>query len=216
MRKSFSFVILIVCVIFVLSACGTQQPSSEFKDPTVKLNQVQVQSYFEPPWAGWPAPPPTPLPALPPFPGITGAAGTIRVPMVLAFIWDINNPNEQNVTLEQMKFTVEFEAAPLKPNEYFALSTPNVYEKQTIPAKATNQLRVVTIIDSSVVPGTLAVAYGQRMASLGLSGAALVQNWWVNVSDFKFGIKVTNGTADFKSASGQSKLVTFEGKFPTK
>ena len=101
----------------------------------------------------------------------------------------------------------------MKPGEFFALATPIVYEKQTIPAKTTNQVRVVTVLDSAVVPGTLGVAYGQRLGALGLTGAALVQNWWANIGDFKFGIKASGGTADFTSG-GTKKLVTFEGKFP--
>ena len=191
---------------------------AEFKDPTVKLNRVEVQSYFAPPWAGWPGPVPTPTPP----PAGTPAAqyvpfpGAISVPLVLAFVWDITNTNDQSVTLEQMKFTVEFEAAPMKPNEYFALATPIAYEKQTIPPRTTNQVRVVTTLDSAIVPGNLAVTSGQRLGALQLTGPQLVQNWWTNIGDFKFGIRLSAGTADFKPAVGAAKIVTFDGKFPIK
>lgn len=219
MHRKVLFVIWLMLVVVFVSACDTGTASSEFKDPTVKLSRVEVQSYFAPPWAGWPAAPPTPTPA----PNITTTVqytpfpGAIPVPMVLAFIWDINNPNDQPVTLDNMKFTVEFEAAPQKPNEYFPLNTVIVQEKQSIPPKATNQLRATAVLDSSIVPGNLAVTSGQRLASLGITNtAALIQNWWTNIGDFKFGVRATQGTADFKSQSGQTKVVTFEGKFPNK
>jgi len=142
-----------------------------------------------------------------PFPG------TISVPLVLAFVWDVNNPNDSSVTLEQMKFTVEFEAAPSKPGEYFALNTPIVYEKQTVPGKSTNQVRVVVVFDSAVIPGNLAVTSGQRMSALGLSSTTLIRDWWTNIGDFKFGIRASGGTADLVLGS-TTKVISFQGKFP--
>lgn len=213
MRRMLLFALLITAIW--VGACAAPPPATDFANPVVSLKRVEVQSYFAPPWTGWPAAPPTPTPP----PAGTPAAqyvpfpGSISVPMVLAFVWDINNPNDAAVTLEQLKFSVELEAAPMKPGEYFALNTPIAYEKQTIPGKTTNQVRVVTVLDSAVVPGALAVAYGQRIGTLGLSGAALVQNWWTNIGDFKFGVRASGGTADFTSGPNK-KTVPFEGKFP--
>ena len=212
MRNISLFMLLLVALL--VGACSAAPAAMEWKDPVLTLKQVQVQSYFPAPWAGWPAAPPTPTaPASGPAAQYVPFPGSISVPMVLAFVWDINNPNDQSVTLEQLKFTVEFEAAPAKPGEYFSLATPIAYEKQTIPGKTTNQARVVVVLDSAVVPGNLAVTSGQRIGTLGVSGAALVKDWWANVGDFKFGIKASSGTADFSSGATK-KLVTFEGKFP--
>jgi hypothetical protein len=138
---------------------------------------------------------------------------TISVPIFLAFVFDVNNPNDQPVTLERLQFDMAFEAAPMKPGEYFNLNHPISDDRQSVPGKATNTVRVVTAIDSAVVPGNLAVTSGQRLGALGLSGATLVQNWWTNIPDMKFGIKVSGGTADFASGTTK-KLITFEGKFP--
>ena len=214
MKKVFLLVVLLV----VLSACSPAAPApAELKNPTITLNQVQVQSYFAAPWAGWPAaiPTPTPPPAGTPAAQYVPFPGAISVPMVLAFVWDINNPNDAPVTLERMQFTVEFEAAPSKAGEYFALATPIVYEKQTIPAKTTNQVRAVVVLDSAAIPGNLLVTNGQRLSALGLSTKTntLLQDWWANVGDFKFGIKASAGTADM-TVGGAKKVVTFEGKFP--
>lgn len=209
-------VLFVLLVAVVMSGCATATPApTELKNPTITLNQVQVQSYFPAPWSTWPGaiPTPTPPPAGTPAAQYVPFPSAISVPLVLGFVWDVNNPNDAPVTLEQMKFTMEFEAAPSKAGEYFALATPIVYEKQTIPGKTTNQVRAVVVIDSAVVPGNLAVTSGQRMGALGLVGATLIKDWWANIGDFKFGIKATAGTADVVMG-GTKKVVTFEGKFP--
>ncbi len=202
MRK-FLFLALVLALVLGTVGCG-QQATGPLAAPKVELKRVELASNFDVPWAGWPATPPTPTPfALP-------AGTTIRVPLILGFIFDVSNSNDATVTLDQIKFTVEFEAAP---NEYFALNTPIAYERMSIPAKTTNQYRVTVIMDSAVVPGNLAVTSGARMSALKLSGTGLVQKWWTEIGDFKYGIKATGGTADFSSASGKL-MATFEGKFP--
>jgi len=216
MKKILWFVVLLAAL--TVSACATAAPApTELKNPTITLNTVQVQNYFAPPWPAWPAPIPssTPPPAGTPTPVYVPAnPASPNVPMVLAFVWDINNPNDVAVTLDQMKFTVEFEAAPSKPGEYFAVQSPMVYEKQTIPAKTTNQLRVVVVLNAALLPGNLLVTNGQRLTALGLTDTnSVIRDWWNNVPDSKFGIKASQGTADF-SGGGAKKIVTFDGKFP--
>jgi len=169
-------------------AAPTVKPAVGLQTPKVELDRVEVAGYF--PYA----PPPT------------------RVPLVLAFIFTINNSNDFKVMLEDMKFTVSFEAAP---GEYFALITPMVYENMYIPPKTTNQLRVVAVLDSVVVPGNLAVTSGHRLLALGLKGPDVVKDWWEKIGDFAFGIKITEGTASFTSDQG-STLAAFEGHFPKK
>jgi len=204
MRKA---LLLALVLVLTLSMAGCQQAAGPLQAPKVELKRVEVASYFPPPWAGWPGNPPTPTP-----PPALPAGTVIRVPLILGFVFNITNPNDVAVTLEQMKFTVEFEAAP---NEYFALNTPIAYETMSIPPKATNQYRVTVVLDSAVVPGNLAVTSGARLAALGLSAPALVKKWWEEIGDFKYGIRITGGTADFSGPSGKV-LSTFEGKFPQK
>ena len=215
MKKTLVLLVLLLAV--ALSACGSPTPApAPLQNPTITLNQVQVQSYFPAPWAGWPGgvPTPTPPPAGTPAAQYVPFPGTISVPMVLGFVFDVNNPNDSPVVLERMQFTVEFEAAPSKAGEYFALATPIVYEKQTIPAKTTNQVRAVVVLDSAAMPGNLLVTSGQRINALGLSYTKLMQDWWANVGDLgKFGIKATGGTADM-TVGGAKKVITFDGKFP--
>ena len=179
--------IVIFLVTLAVAGCATMAGTDGApQPPRVKLERVEVASYF--PYAAPPA----------------------RVPLVLAFIFDVNNPNESPVALEEMKFTVSFEA---KPGEYFALNTPTVYEKMYIPGKTTNELRVITVLDSLVVPGNLAVTSGTRVTNLGLKPGDVVKDWWEKIGDFSFGIKVSEGVALF---NGASMVVPFEDTFPKK
>lgn len=216
MKKAILFGLLLVAI--VLSACASPTPAAtEVKSPTVTLNRVEVQPYFAPPWPDWPAaiPSATPPPAGTPTPAYVPAnPASPNVAMVLNFVWDINNPNDVPVTLEQMKFTVEFEAAPSKPGEFFAVQSPVVSDKLSVPAKTTNQLRVVTVLNGANLTGMLLVTSGQRLVALGITNPApLIRDWWTNIPDGKFGIKASAGTADF-NIGGKTQVVTFTGKFP--
>jgi len=162
--------------------------AAKLQTPTVELERVEVQSYF--PYAEKPA----------------------RVPLVLAFIFKITNPNTFKVGLEDLRFTYGFEG---KPGEYFDLNTPTVFDTMSIPGKTTNQLRVVSVLDSMVVPSTLAVASGFRVQALDLKIPDVVKMWWEQIGDFSFGIRVTEGVASFTSEQGDA-LAPFEGTFPKK
>ncbi|HSB68825.1 MAG TPA: hypothetical protein VLT62_05795 [Candidatus Methylomirabilis sp.] len=178
------------CLIALLAVgCATKPGAGgSAQSPQVKLERVEVASYF--PYAAPPA----------------------RVPLVLGFIFDLTNPNDFPVTLEEFKFTIAFEA---KPGEYFPLNTPMVYETQHIPGKAANQLRVTVVLDSLIVPGNLAVTSGTRVVSLGLKPGDVVKEWWEKIGDFSFGIQVIEGVAMF-STPGGSAVVPFQDRFPKK
>lgn len=179
--------LLVLCLAtLALVGCATMQSAGGGQPPQVKLERVEVASYF--PYAAPPA----------------------RVPLVLAFVYKVSNPNDTPVALEEMKFTVSFEA---KPGEYFALNTPTVYETMYIPGKSSNALRVTAVLDSLVVPGNLAVTSGTRVTALGLKPADVVKDWWEKIGDFSYGIKVSEGVAMF---NGGSVIVPFEDSFPKK
>jgi predicted small secreted protein len=178
-------IVVLFLVTLAVAGCATMPGAGgAAQAPRVTLERVEVASYF--PYAAPPA----------------------RVPLILAFVFDVNNPNESPVALEEMRFTVSFEA---KPGEYFALNTPTVYEKMYIPGKTTNQLRVTTVLDSLVVPGNLAVTSGTRVTNLGLKPGDVVKDWWEKIGDFSFRIKVSEGVALF---NGASLVVPFEDTFP--
>lgn len=180
---------VVLLIALAVAGCATMPGAAgPSQSPQVKLERVEVASYF----------PYTPPPA--------------RVPLVLGFIYNVSNPNDFPVALEEMKFTVSFEG---KPGEYFALNTPIVYERMSIPGKTTNQLRVTTVLDSLIVPGNLAVTSGRRVTDLGLKPGDMVKDWWEKIGDFTFGIKVAEGVAMFDGPGG-SMLVPFEDTFPKK
>ncbi len=181
--------LMAIIMTFIAGLCVTGPASAaKLQTPTVELERVEVQSYF--PWADKPS----------------------RVPLVLAFVFKITNPNSFKVGLEDLKFTYGFEA---KPGEYFDLNTPTVYDMLYIPGKTTNDLRVVSVLDSTVVPSSLAVASGARVQALDLKIPELVKMWWEQIGDFSFGIRVSEGVANFTSEQG-SVLATFDGMFPRK
>jgi len=176
-----------VFVLLAAAGCATMEPSSIAASPQVKLERVEVASYF--PYAAPPA----------------------RVPLVLAFVFNVTNPNDHSVTLEELRFAYAFEAK----GQFFTLNSPAVYELQSIPAKATNQVRVVSVLDSAIVPATLAVTQGFKMAELQMKAPELVKTWWETIGDFAYPIRVSEGVATF-TAGKASTIVAFQETFMKK
>jgi len=162
-------------------------PVAKLQPPKITLERVEIAAYF--PYA----PPPA------------------RVPLAVAFIFNITNPNNVIIAQEDLKFTYAFEA---KANEYFELNTATVYETTLVPPKATTQLRVVSLLDSLIAPGNLAVTSGSRVQALGLKPPDVVKDWWEKIGDFPFKIRVSEGVATY-AAGKASVLATFEGVFPS-
>jgi len=173
-----------------LAGCATMEMGMDAAtaQPQVRLDRVEVAAYF--PYA----PPPA------------------RVPLVLAFVFNVTNPSGHPVSLEEFRFAYAFEA---KPGEYFTLNSPALYDTIHIPAKATNTVRVVSVLDSAIVPATLAVTQGFRLQQLGLKGPDVVKAWWEKIGDFGYGIRISEGVATFATPRG-SMLVSFQDSFPRK
>jgi hypothetical protein len=193
MGKIRLFVLVSILAASVLTgACATMPRGTADTGavaPRVELERVEVASYF-------PYDP------------------KVRVPLVLAFLFKLDNPNDFKVGLESLKFTVGFEAEGKK-GEFFNLATPIVNDSQFIPGKAANQLRVVTILDSQVVPGNLAVTSGSRLSALGINSSDLVKYWYEKIGDFPFSVRISEGSASFTSERGDV-IVGFEGVFPNR
>jgi len=179
----------IVIAAAALGGCATMETGMDMAgaQPQVKLERVEVAAYF--PYA----PPPA------------------RVPLVLAFVFNVTNPGGQTVSLEELRFSYAFEAK----GQYFTLNSPAVYDTIHIPANATNTVRVVSVLDSAIVPATLAVTQGFRLQQLGLKGPDVVKTGWEQIGDFAYGIRVSEGVASFATPKG-STLVSFQDSFPKK
>lgn len=176
--------------LVALGGCATMQAEMGMAaaKPEVKLERVEVASYF--PWADRPA----------------------RVPLILAFVFNVTNPNSHSVTLEEFRFSYAFEA---KAGQFITLNSPAQYDTVHIPAKATNTVRVVSVLDSGTVPAMLLVTQGFRLQGLGLKAPDLVKMWWEKIGDFEYGVRVSEGVATFATPGGPV-LVTFQGSFPKK
>lgn len=189
MRKLFIFMIMISLTIWGLTSCKPGLlPTEEAGKPKVSLERVEVMSYF--PWVDLPA----------------------RTPLALGFVFNIQNPSGYNVKLDNIKFTVNFEAAPGK---YIEIATPTYYDQIYFPPNTTSQYRIVSVLDSATIRLTLLVAQAPKVQELKLDPATLIKNWYTKIGDFAFKIKVSEGMAVFNTEKGDV-FVPFEGIFPKK
>ena len=191
----FAFLSVLAVVAFMAGCAGmTAKPTDKnFKAPGVTLSHMEVQSYWG--WWFYDA-------KVEPTKGKAGANGS---PLVLAFIFNVSNPNDFPVLMEKMQFTVGFED--------FDINTQGSSEAMWIPAGKTNQVRVIAVQDPAVTSGSLMVASGDKVKASGKGPMDLIENWWTQIPDFTFPIYARNGSAIFK-ADGVVKSVPFSAKFP--
>lgn len=163
--------------------------AAPLKSPVIKLYRVEIASYW-----GWidPAKSPTPL--------------------VLAFVFALENPNKKVVMLDDLKFTVAFED--------FEVNTVMYYDDNYIPGEKTDYLRVNVVLDSGVTNGMLLVSRGHTLIGMIerkeiTKSTDLLEKWWKGVGDFSFRIGV-NGMATFVGPGDKIIRVPFEGVFPKK
>ncbi|MFC1516146.1 hypothetical protein ACFL7E_05235 [Thermodesulfobacteriota bacterium] len=202
LRKSLLLCLSLVFIAtFILSGCVqpmVKPTAKNFQTPEVTLSYVDVAHY----WGWWyysKKIKPT-----------KGKAGDYGAPLDLAFYFDITNPNQFPVLLEDIKFTVAFEE--------FDLNTPNSTAAQWIPAGKTNQIQVHAMFDGRQSLLSLLVAGGfqlkEKTGAAG-AGAALgqLEKWWTGFPEFAFPVYVKGGSAVFK-ADGLTNVGTFSAKFP--
>jgi len=183
------FMVMVAFAAWVMTSCKPGLlPTEDLGKPKVTLDRVEVMSYF--PWVDLPA----------------------RTPLALGYVFNIENPSDQNIKLENFKFTTFFEAAP---GQYLSISTPTTYDLVYFAPKTVSQYRVVNVLDSFTINLSLVVANAPKMRELNLKPADLIKNWYAKIGDFSFGIKVGEGQATFATERGDV-IVPFEGKFPKK
>lgn len=170
--------------------------------PTVEIDRVEVASYFD-----WDEPSKRLAKALK-EPADVVTKLMVRVPLVLAFRLNLTNPMAQTVTLEELKFRIWLE----KNGVYFDLAYPTTYETMSVPPKTTNQLRVVTVLDSRTAALALLVRSGRDVKKTGVKAQALVKEWWTKAGDFPYKIRITEGVAIF-TRGGRSIIVPFNGLY---
>ena len=184
----------LVIASFMSGCAALQKPSeSNFKDPVITLSHVEVQKY----WGWWfftnkiePA---------------KGKAGNYGAPLVLAYIFEVNNPNNYPVLMEEFKFTVAFED--------FDLNTVLLQDPMWIPAGKTNTVRALAVSDAAEAQLSLLVASGLKLKEKGLSFWDVLEKFWTEIPDFSFPIHANQGSAIFK-ADGVVRGVSFQATFP--
>ena len=188
MRRLLLMLLIMILGVSGVMGCAGLRPTEEAGKPKVTLERVEIVGAF--PWADLPA----------------------RTPLVLGFVFNINNPSGYNIELENFKFAFSFEVVK---DKYIELNIPVVYDRVYFPAKTVSQYRVVSLVDSAVITGKLMVTQGPLLMSLNLKPVDVIKNWYAKIGDFAFGIKVGEGQATFSTEKGDV-IVPFEGKFPKK
>ena len=196
-RKSFILVCLSVFIVATLlmgcAGIAVKPTEKNFKAPIVTLSHVEVQNY----WGWWyysKKVKPT-----------KGTAGDYGAPINLAFIFEIENPNEYPVMMEKFQFTMGFED--------FDLNTVIANEAMWIPAGKTNEIRLNSLSDARQALLSLLVTGGFKLKEQGISPWDALEKWWTDVPEFGFQIHAKEGSVIF-NADGLMKGVTFNFTYP--
>ena len=120
---------VVVVAVFLVGCAGMETKPTQYdsKAPKVVLSHVEVP-YYTGYWYYAKKVEPT-----------KGTAGDYGAPMMLAFVFDIDNPSAYPVELDGFQFTILFDD--------FEVNTVNSSETMWIPPGKTNQLRVPATFD---------------------------------------------------------------------
>jgi hypothetical protein len=194
MKKNF---LLIVLLLFgadaLLTSCVAVQikpTEANFKAPVVRLESFEVQQ-FDGYWYF--------SKEVKPSKGSTGHRGA---PLLMSFIFAIENPNPYPVLLEGINFAVAFD-------KDFDLVTVSNQDAFWIPADKTNEVRATTMINVRSALLCLQVTGGSGLESRGWSEWQALERWWTGVPDYAVPVTVHDGVFTFK-ADGVVKVLPFE------
>jgi len=181
---------------FLLAGCAGMQTASEatFKTPEVTLSHAEVPSYFGM-WFYDNKVQPT-----------RGKPGNYGAPLIYAFIFNIKNPNEFPVLMDNLKYTVALDGCDL--------NTPSSQEAIWIPGGKTTQLRTYCVLGMFEASGALVFAEGGfKIKKMNMPPMDLIEKWWTAAPDFSFPVELKDGSAVFK-ADGITKVAAFKAKYP--
>ncbi len=192
--------VFVMVAFFTGCACMKSKPTAKnYQPPKVTLDLVEVAHYW-----GWWFYSDKVKPTM-------GKAGKNGAPLDLAFVFNIENPNNYPISLQDIKFTVGFEE--------FDLNTVSSIAAQWIPAKKTNQIRVHAMFDVYPALASLLVTGGFKLKEKGIPGAAgglgQLAKWWTDIPQFAFPVHVKAGSAVFE-AGDLTEVVGFSAQYPPK
>ena len=186
----------ILSIVALLAGCAgmTAKPTQKnFKVPVVTLDSMEVAHAFGY-WYFSKKVQPT-----------KGKPDNVGAPLELAFIFNIEHPNEYPVQMENLKFTIAFEE--------FDLNTVSSTETMWIPAGKTNQLRVNALFDVRQSLLSLLVTGGFKLKEKGTNVWAQLEKWWTEIPLYSVPVLVKGGSAVFK-ADGLTQVAPFKATFP--
>ena len=186
--------VVFVIVAFLSGCAGMPEPDeSNFKDPIIGLDHVEI-SYYTGFYYFSKEVKPT-----------KGKADNYGAPLMIAFIFEIRNPNSYPVMLDGFTFAVLF--------ENFEVNTVGSQEVMWIPAGKTNQLRVPAMFDTRQTFLNLQLPGALKLKEKKTTAWDVLQKWWTGAPDFSFTISAYQGSAVFK-ADGFTRAVPFNATFP--
>lgn len=188
-----------LCVFLVsagLMGCAgfmAKPTEQNFKNPVVKLDSMEVAHAFGY-WYYAMSVAPT-----------KGKPDDVGAPLDLAFTFNVENPNDFAIQLENLKFTVAFED--------FDLNTVSTDAAQWIPAGKTNQIRVHAHFDVRQSLLSLLVTGGFQLKEQNTNAWAALEKWWTGIPNYEVPVHVKEGSAVF-NAGGITKVSMFKATFP--
>ncbi len=194
-RSTVPVLLALLAAVALLSGCAAMSKPSEssFQAPTVALSHVEVPYYVGYYYFSNKVEP------------TKGDKGNYGAPMMMAFIFEVTNPNKFPVQLDGFRFTVNFED--------FEVNTVSSPETMWIPAGMTNQLRVPAMFDTRQTLLTLLLPGAMKLSEKKMSPWDALEKWWRGAPDFSYPVSVSEGAAVFK-AGGITKVVSFNTTFP--
>ena len=199
--------LLITMALLLLVGLMATPAIAKMKTPVIKLERVEIATqtpFFVKPRIGYKSEK---------EPGKTGGYGYSAI-LGMAYVFAIENPNTQDIMLDDLTFTVAFEG--------FDVHMAQIYEDMWIPGKGlfgkpkTNYLRVH--LNHAALPAianlTVGSIWAAKVKEMGTTQGALVKKWWDTIGDFKFPIEVKNGVAVFTNEKGEMTRTHFSGKWP--
>ncbi len=186
-------VILITALLMGCAGMQAKPTDKNFQAPKITLSHVEIPYYTGYYYFGNKVKP------------TKGNAGNYGAPMLMAFIYEIENPNKYPVVLDGFAFAVLFDD--------FVVNTVSSPETMWIPSGKSNQLRVPAVFDTRQTLLTLLLPGAMKLKEKKMSPWAALEKWWTGAPDFSFPVSAKEGAAIFK-ANGIVKVVPFEATFP--
>ena len=174
----FSFFV-IAAFLFGCAGMPAKPTEKNFKAPAVTLESMEVAHAFGY-WYFSKKVEPT-----------KGEPADVGAPLDLAFTFNVENPNDFPVLLENFKFDVAFED--------FDVNTVSSTAAQWIPSGKTNQIKVHAHFDVRQTLLSLLVTGGFKLKEKDSNAWKQLEAWWTGIPDYAVAVHVKGGSAIFKA-----------------